>query len=106
MNRTSGIFNAPVNRIYTISLSEAYHRMHSPIGSNYFYLRKNGSIVATSISSSIGSRHTVSLECTLRLKKYDHIDVKKGWNKGELVEDTKEHLTHFSGHLLEEDLTL
>ncbi len=39
---------------------------------NFIHFRKNGSIVATSISS-FGMWHPVSLEFTLRLKKYNHI---------------------------------
>jgi len=60
--------------------------------------------VATGVSSSLGG-YTFSLECTLKLKKGDRVDIKKG-KSGALMDNSNEHLTHFSGHLLEEDLTM
>ena len=46
----------------------------------------------------------VSLECTLKLNENDLVDIKKG--PAEKLEDNHiEHLTHFSGFLLEEYLT-
>ena len=104
MNRTSGVFKAPDNGIYYFSF-RGQMNTKTLINFNYLYLRKNGNIVATSISN-FGMWQTKSLECTLRLKKYDQVDVKKGPNEGELGGNVKEHLTHFSGRLLEDDLTL
>ena len=38
-------------------------------------------------------------------KKGDRVDVKMG-KTGALMDNSNEYLTHFSGHLLEEDLTM
>lgn len=59
--------------------------------------------MATGVSSSLGG-FTVSLECTLKVKRGDKADVGKS---GALMNNRIEHLlTHFSGHLIEEDLTM
>ena len=65
-------------------------------------LRLNGKTVTT--STIVLGGLMVSLECTLKLNENDLVDIKKG--PAEKLEDNHiEHLTHFSGFLLEEYLT-
>ena len=106
MNLKTGIFQAPLNGIYYFSFrgfcGSSAAIFSSP--SHHVFLRLNGKTVATGVSSSLGG-YTFSLECTLKLKKGDRVDIKKG-KSGALMDNSNEHLTHFSGHLLEEDLTI
>jgi len=109
MNLKTGIFQAPFNGIYYFSFrgfygSSAAAVLFSSSVNNHVYLRLNGETMATGVSSSLGGI-MISIECTLKLKKGDKVDVKKG-KTGDLIDNSNEHLTHFSGHLLEEDLTI
>ena len=105
MNLKTGTFQAPLNGIYYFSF-RGFNGASTSLfsGNNQVFLRLNGKIVATGVTSSFGG-FTFSLECTLKLKKGDRVDVKKG-KAGTLMDNSNEYLTHFSGHLLEEDLTM
>jgi len=48
---------------------------------------------------------TLSIECTLKLKRGDRVDTMKG-PYGTFEDNQKEHLTHFSGSLLDGDIPL
>jgi len=108
MNLKTGIFQAPSNGIYYFSFRGFLGTPTIPTSlfslTTQVYLRLNGKTVATGASSSLGG-FSFSLECTLKLKKGDRVDVKMG-KIGALWDNKNEHLTHFSGHLIEEDLTM
>jgi len=106
MDLKSGTFKAPLSGIYYFSF-RGFHEPLQTLFSSFNYhvfLRLNGKTVATGVSYSLGG-FTFSLECTLKLKKGDKVDVKKG-KSGALMDNSNEYLTHFSGRLLEEDLTM
>ena len=107
MNLKTGIFKAPVNGIYYFS----FRAFHGAAAATLFAantkvsLRLNGKIVTTGVSSTMGG-YNFSLECTLKLKKGDKVDVLRKGKSGTLIDNSNEYLTHFSGHLIEEDLTI
>jgi len=99
MNLTTGVFRAPVNGIYYFS----FRGFPSTSFQSHVFvnLRVNGAIKAT--STAVFGGITLSIECTLKLKRGDQVDVKKG-RHGTFEDNNIEHLTHFSGSLLEEDI--
>lgn len=105
MNVTSGVFKAPVNGIYYFSFRGYAHVPFFKVNNGLcINLYRNNNIVATS-TSTVSGGVSLSLECTLKLRKSDYIYVKTSKAVVGTLQDTPtERLTHFSGALIEEDL--
>ena len=97
MNLATGVFIAPVNGRYYFSFTAR----SGTAAKNWISLRVNG--VQTGISHAPQWNHNIPIVTTLDLVNEDTVDIM-------LVEgsifDSNNHNTHFSGVLLEEDLSL
>ena len=98
MNLATGVFTATVNGRYFFSftaLSWATNTTH------YVYFRVNGVIIGNSFAPV--EMNNMPISATLDLKIGDKVDM---WLSKGTLDDNVGHYTHFSGILLEEDLTL
>ena len=104
MDLKTGVFTVPVSGIYHFGFSCL---MHAKSWYMDIFLQLNGKNigVGTSNSEQLSGRLflTISMHASLRLKKGDKINLYK--HNG-AIRDTEAHYTHFSGWLVEEDMTL
>lgn len=97
----SGIFTAPVPGIYHF---EFFAVKDATVTYSYINLAVNGASVCVAYTEPYvkGSKDSLSLSASLRLKANDRVNLYNGF-EGELYDDAN-HRSHFSGWLVEEDL--
>ena len=105
-NLTSGMFIAPVNGIYHFQFSGV--KIQSVNGIDV-YIQHNGVRVGLAhganqnqATNKMGYNLACSLTSSLRLKMGDGVNL--FLQGGTLASDNKNHFTHFTGWLVEEDL--
>lgn len=103
MNLMTGIFTAPTPDIYhfTFICTKGFR---FNLESTEVTLRLNDARVKLPEASSGLTFYTYSIQISLKLKKGDRIYLVKETG-GALVED-ENHILYFSGHLLQEELTV
>ena len=98
MNLATGVFTAPVNGRYFFSFTALSWKTNTE---HYLSFRVNGASFGTSYAPV--ERYNMPISATLNLKIGDKVDM---WLSSGTLDDNGGHYTHFSGILLEEDLTL
>ena len=102
MNATSGIFTAPQTGIYFFSFSG------KGSGSSYIHpqLYLNDNLIGSGDGSSSDNRiPTFSLQSTLQLNAGDTVSLQLNSYGTGYIYDDGDHFTHFTGCLLQEDLS-
>ncbi len=110
MDLTSGIFTAPRPGIYFFSFTgmaefpTSSSRVNLQVG-----LFLNGGRIglgkAEESNNVAGQLSPLTLQSTLNLKKGDQVWLEIDWGStGAYLYDDSDHLTHFTGFMLEEDI--
>lgn len=100
MNLRSGVFTAQKNGIYLFSFVGI---KNSDTVQLVVQLRKNKEIVGQMVSAIQCGSYTITLTSILNLKTGDTVDLYK--TTGDLYDDEGGRYTHFTGRMIDEDLT-
>lgn len=107
MDLTSGIFTAPRSGRYFFSLSGVAIISTPSYGYVYLGLILNNQTVGEGTADSrLGDREmeTFSLQTVLNLSVGDQVWIKISGLVNAVLQDSNNHLTHFTGWLIEEDV--
>lgn len=112
MDLKSGIFTAPRTGVYFFTFSGvARFTPSSSVGDEILGigLHLNGPSIGITPSIKTERReddyYTLSLQSTLNLKAGDKVWLQIHWAETACLHDSKNHLTHFTGQLLHEDIS-
>ena len=100
-NLTTGFFTAPVPGTYHFEFS-GIKDTSSKIGF-YISIQLNGRDIGFAVASNL-EHQTGSLTASFKMKVGDKVNLYKTHNNGVLYDDPN-HYTHFTGWLVEEDLS-
>jgi len=100
MNLKTGVFTAPVPGIYFFSFIGI--RDDSSLSGIEITLRLNKAKVGMAVATAGLGSFSISIHATLKLKAGDRVYLVK--EMGNKLRDDSRHLSHFSGHLLKEEL--
>ena len=100
MNLKTGVFTAPVPGIYFFSFIGI--RDDSSISGIEITLRLNKAKVGMAVATAGLGSFSISIHATLKLKAGDRVYLVK--DMGNKLREDSRHLSHFSGHLLKEEL--